>query len=276
LSLLAALAVSHAAQAVGWRNVDAEHYLGGRKSSAGYLQGKVVLVCRWETSDDACRQTLVRLQDLWESFKNKQLVILGAPVGGVAKADTVKTLLATGKTTFPVYADAGLAAGEPLLREMPYFYVADETGKVAYQGRDDRTATQVLVTALTDFDSPKDVAQWKRFIDYELTNLPCHAYLRLKAFNKKYPNEAKAYLAKVKELIKDPDVKKVADLVEFAKRAKDPPRFGPKEKARRAKYEKLVNDVVDKCAPMKEASDPRVAQEAKNALADLKWAQANF
>ena len=31
-----AMAVS-LAQAVEWKNVDAEHYLGGRKASAGYL-----------------------------------------------------------------------------------------------------------------------------------------------------------------------------------------------------------------------------------------------
>ena len=31
--------VAFGAQAVEWKNVDADHYLGGRKASEGYLQG---------------------------------------------------------------------------------------------------------------------------------------------------------------------------------------------------------------------------------------------
>ena len=85
-----------------------------------------------------------------------------------------------------------------------------------------------------------------------------------------------AYLQKAKELLKDPNVKGVANLVEFAKRAKDPPRFRPDEKAKRQKYEKLVNGVIAQCEALKDVSDPRVAQEAKNALADLRWTQINF
>ena len=33
---------------------------------------------------------------------------------------------------------------------------------------------------------------------------------------------------------------------------------------------------IDKCEGFKAHPDPRVAQEAKNALADLKWTQATF
>ena len=46
LSLFAALAAA-TALAVDWRNLDEEHHLGGRKTSKGYLRGKVVLVDRW-------------------------------------------------------------------------------------------------------------------------------------------------------------------------------------------------------------------------------------
>ena len=52
--------------------------------------------------------------------------------------------------------------------------------------------------------------------------------------------------------------------------------FGPKDQTKKAKYEKLVKDEIDKCEGLKAHPDPRVAQEAKNALADLKWTQATF
>ena len=263
-------------QAVEWRNVDAEHYLGGRKASAGYLQGKVVAVCLWRADDEASRALLPRLEEVWRSFKTKPLVILGGHLKGGGSADRVREALSGGKVSFPVYRDAGLQKGDPNYKALPFVYIVDETGRVVYTGRDDRTATQALVTALTDMEAPKSVAQWKRFIDYELEHLPCRGYLRLRDFRKKFPKEVKTYEPKAKELAAIPNLKKVADLIEFAKKAKDPPVFGPKDKAKKAMYEKLVKDVIDACEVFKEHPDPRVAQEAKNALADLKWTQATF
>ena len=268
--------VALGAQAVEWKNVDADHHLGGRKASAGYLQGKVVLVDRWGAHCPPCRALLPRVEEIWQSFKTKPLVILGGHCKGWGSADEVAELIAKHKLTYPVYEDAGLATGEPKFDSIPFLYVVDETGKVVYLGRDERTATQAIVMALTDMESPKNVAQWKRFLDYELEHLPCRGYLRLRDFRKKFPKEVRAYEAKAKELAAIPDLKKAADLVEFAKKAKDPPVFGPKDKAKKAKYEKLVNDMVSKGEAFKSHPDPRVAQETKNALADLKWTQATF
>ena len=268
--------VALGAQAVEWKNVDADHHLGGRKASAGYLQGKVVLVDRWGAHCPPCRALLPRVEEIWQSFKTKPLVILGGHCKGWGSAAEVAELIAKHKLTYPVYEDAGLATGEPKFDAIPFLYVVDETGKVVYLGRDERTATQAIVTALTDMESPKNVAQWKRFLDYELEHLPCRGYLRLRDFRKKFPQEAKAYGPKAKELAAIPDLKKAADLVEFAKKAKDPPVFGPKDKAKKAKYEQLVNDMASKGEAFKSHPDPRVAQEAKNALADLKWTQATF
>ena len=264
------------AQAVEWKNIDADHHLGGRKASAGYLQGKVVLVDRWGAHCPPCRALLPRVEEIWQSFKTKPLVILGGHCKGWGSAEEVKVLIDENKLTYPVYEDAGLATGEPKFDAIPFLYVVDETGKVVYLGRDERNATQAIVTALTDMEAPKSVVQWKRFLDYELEHLPCRGYLRLRDFRKKFPKEAKAYEAKAKELASIPDLKKAADFIEFAKKAKDPPVFGPKDKAKKAKYEKLVNDMVSKGEAFKSHPDPRVAQETKNALADLKWTQATF
>ena len=265
-----------AAQAVEWKNVDADHHLGGRKASTGYLQGKVVLVDRWGAHCPPCRALLSRVEDIWQSFKTKPFVVLGGHCKGWGTADEVAELIAEHKLTYSVYEDAGLATGEPKFDAIPFLYVVDETGKVVYFGRDERDATQAIVTALTDVESPKNLEQWKRFLDYELEHLPCRGYLRLRDFRKKFPKEVKEYESRARELLAIKDLKKVADLVEFAKKAKDPPVFGPKDKVKKAKYEKLVNDVVGKGEAFKLHSDPRVAQEAKNALADLKWTQATF
>ena len=264
------------AQAVEWKNVDAEHYLGGRKASAGYLQGKVVLVDRWGAKCPPCRALLPRVEELWRSFKAKPFVVLGGHCEGWGDADAVKRLIKENKLTYPVYEGAGLGDGEPRFDAIPYLYVVDETGKVVYRGHSERDATEAIVTALTDMEAPKNAAQWRRFLDYELEHLPCRASLRLKEFRKKFPKEAKDYAAKEKELKAIPNLQKVTDLIEFAKKAKDPPVFGPKDKAKKEKYQKLVRDVISKCEAFKEHPDPRVAQEAKNALADLKWTQATF
>lgn len=276
-SILACLVIFTAvcASAVEWRNVDAEHYLGGRKASAGYLQGKVVLVCLWQADDvQPVGELLSSLEEVWTNFKTKPLVVLGGPLGGAD--ETVKRQLDAAKISFPVYSGAALARNQPIYKSLPFIYIVDETGKVVYLGHDDRNATQVVVSALTDLESPRSVKQLRRFLDYELDHLPYRGFLRLREFRKKFPEEVRDYEPKAKELLAIPNLKKVAELVEFAKKAKDPPVFRPEEKEKRTKYRELVEGVISSCEVFKSHPDPRVAQEAKNALADLKWTQATF
>ena len=274
-ALLGAVAV-HAG--VEWRNLDSASYLAGRKASEGYLQGKVVLVDRWGLGCPPCRALLPRVEEIWESFRTKPFVVLGGHCKGWGDAEGVKKLAKDLQLTYSIYEDAGLAVGEPQFSAIPFLYVVDETGKVVYMGHDERAATQSIVQALTDLESPRNLAQWKRFLDFELENLPGRAFLRLKEFRKKFPAEAKAYADKAKELAAVPEVKKLAELVEFAKKAKDVREFGDKRKAQRQKYEKMVKDAISsaKYASLLESKDPRVVQEAKNSIADLKWTAAEF
>lgn len=268
--------IASLAQAVEWKNVDPDHYLGGRKASEGYLQGKVVLVDRWGAKCPPCRALLPRVEEIWKSFKTKPFVVLGGHCKGWGSAEEVKALIEANRLTYSVYEDAALAVGEPDFDAIPFLYVVDETGQVVYFGRDERSATQAIVTALTDMESPRNLKQWRRFLDFELEKLPGRAYLRMQEFKKKFPQEAKEYSAKFKELEQVKDVKKLADLVAFAKKAKDSRVFSAKEKAKQQKFEKMVKGAISKYDPLKNSDDPRVAQEAKNALADLKWTQATF
>ena len=239
---------------VAWKNVDEDHYVAGRRCSEGYLQGKIVLV----SNDPEMAQ---RMESIWSSFKTKQFVLLGAYADAPANV------------TFPVYFGASLAGDSP---DRP-LYLVDEMGEIRYRGREDRTAIEALVTALTDMDSPKSAGHWMRLLDYELTELPGRAYVRYLEFSEKFPQESKEYAAKFAELEKIADVKKLAKLVKFAKEAKDMRAFDPKgDKERKKVFEKKVKDVIVKYSFLKESGDRRVMQEAKNALADLKWTLATL
>ena len=277
LSLFAAVAAA-TALAVDWRNLDEEHHLGGRKTSKGYLRGKVVLVDRWGVNCPPCRQMLPRVEEIWQSFKTKPFVVLGGHCAGWGDAAGVKALVKEHGLTYPIYEDAGLAALEPRFNAIPFLYVVDETGKVVYKGHDERAATQAIVTALTDMEAPRNADEWRRFLDFELEYLPGKAYMRLAEFKKKFPNEAKAYAEKERELHAIPDVKKLAELVDFARKAKDMRKFGEKQQGKQKRYEKLVKDALasPKYKPLLESANPFVVQEAKNALADLKWTAASF
>jgi len=277
LILFAAVAaVALESGAVGWRNLDEEHHLCGRKASEGYLKGKVVLVDRWGAKCPPCRAMLPQVEQIWQSFKTKQFVVLGGHCAGWGSPDEVKRVAEQSGLTYPVYEDAGLAENEPPFDGIPFLYVVDETGLVVYKGRSERIATQAIVTALTDMDAPRNLRQWRRFLDFEAKELPGRALLRIAEFKKKFPAEAKEYAAVEKELSKLPDAKKLVELVEFARKAKDMRAFGEKQKDKKAKFAKLVSGAIEKYSALKESADPRVSQEAKNAIADLKWTQASL
>lgn len=270
--------VAASALAVDWRNLDEAHHLAGRKASTGYLRGKVVLVDRWGVNCPPCRRMLPRMEEIWQSFKTKPFVVLGGHCAGWGDAAGVKALAAEHGLSYPIYEDAGLATQEPRFDAIPFLYVVDETGKIVYRGHDERAATQAIVMALTDMESPRDLAQWKRFLDFEVEYLPGKAYLRLAEFKKKFPAEAKAYAAKEREIRAIPDVRKLAELVDFARKAKDMRKFGEKQQGQRRRYEQLVRDALSsaKYKPLLESANPFVVQEAKNAFADLKWTAATF
>lgn len=238
--------------AVEWRNLDEEHYLCGRKCSVGYLTGKVALVCR-EASLAA------RMEEVWTGFKTKPFVLIGAYP---AKQRNV---------SYPVYSGVSLTEKTA---ESPIF-VVDATSRVRYHGSDERRATEVVVTLLTDMESPKSEDQWRQFLDYEFANLPGRAYLRYAAYKKKFPAGAKDYSERFSALAKTPDIAKLVELVRFAKGVKDLRAIDPK-KARlvKSRLAGKIDDAVRKFAPLKDSENPLVVQEAKNALADLAWARA--
>jgi len=265
-----------AGDGVAWRGLDDPHRIGGRKVSEGYLRGKAVLVYCWGCDDKASREMLPRMEEIWKSFKTKPFVLLAAHGAGRGEADAVKAFVEENRFTYPIYEGAGLSEGEPDVQGVPFIYVVDETGKVRYKGKDERLATERLVTLLTDMEAPKNVEMWESFLDYEMKVLPGRAYLRLSEFRKKFPNEARKYDEDYKRLKNDAEVQKLAKLVAFAKMAKDfdPSNKKTKGKVTRSKIGMAIQmyeePLVRKC------KNELIVQEAKNAIADLKWAQTTF
>ncbi len=251
---LAAALLPRLAAAGDWSNLDEAHYVAGRQCSAGYLVGKVVLVCR-----DV--KLSKRMEEIWTSFKTKPFVLLGT----FPKAPKL--------VSFPVYAGADYSeatASKPL-------YLVDALGKVRYVGADERRATELLVTFLTDLESPKSEEEWAAFLAFEFDNLPGHAYVRYLDFKKKFPQAAKAHEKRFAELAKTPDIKKLAELIRFAKAVKDSRELDPKKaKVVRTRLVAKIKEMSAKSAALKDAEDPRVVQEAKNALAELAWAKATL
>ncbi len=253
-ALLAALLLPCALLAGSWSNLDEAHYVAGRQCSDGYLVGKVVLVCQ----DVSLSR---RMEEIWTSFKTKPFVLLGT-FPRAPKA-----------VSFPVYRGAAYSEKEttkPL-------YLVDALGKVRYLGADERRATELLVTFLTDLESPKGEEQWREFLEFELENLPGHAYVRYLDFKKKFPQEAKAYERRFADLAKIPDVKKLVELVRLAKTVKDCRAIDPKkERLVKSRLAGRIKDALAKYAFLKDAENPLVVQEAKNALAELAWAKATL
>lgn len=277
VAAIAASAVAFDARgAVEWRNLDEQNHLAGRRASEGYLKGKVVLVIRWAARDQQSLAMLPQIEQIWQSFKTKPFVAIGSRCKGKGSLDEITQIAKENGLTYPIYEDAGLAYGEPGFDKPPFVYVVDCTGKVIYKGTDDRKATQAVVVAITDMAAPRNVGQWKKFLDFELKELPGHAFVRLGEFREKFPDEAKKYDAAAAELAKVPQLKGLVELVKYARQAKDMRPFGEKQTAQRERFAKKLDRAIKKFAPLAQSSDPRVAQEAKNAIADLKWTRAGL
>ena len=240
--------------------------------SAGYMQGKVALVCRWSVDSREGREAMSRLQRVWQSYKSKPFVAIGSLIDGDDSAQEAKSFVKKEELTFPVYCNAGLEKGAPVFAKSPWFYVVDATGQISYKGTDARLAEERVVLALTDYAVPPNAAYLRRLIDSELDVLPGRAYMHILEFRKTYPAAAADYDASFDGLKVRSEVVKMAQLEAFSAKAKD---FDPN--AGKAALKSLLSKISTTARayePFKSHSDPAIVQEAKNCLADLKWTEA--
>ena len=152
LMLFAAFAAL-GAYAVSWKGLTDANWYSGPKITEADLAGKVVMVDKWGVNCPPCRALLPKMQDVWQSFKNKNFILLGSHCQGRSEAQ-VKELVKTNKLTFPIYDRAGLAEGEPSARGIPFLYVVNHRGKVVYSGHNHNMAITAAQEAILALDLP--------------------------------------------------------------------------------------------------------------------------
>lgn len=253
------------AAAIGWTGVEKANYLGGRPASAGYLQGKVILLdCRDYAQS---KEMMADMERLWNSFKAKPFVMVGSHLGSSAEA--AKAAIKEVGVTYPVYTGVSFEAKNFERLDGGVIYVIDDAGRNIIKTRELRRAEECVVTALANAAAPRTAKRYRKVIDYELDVLPGKALNHLREFREKYPKEGAVYDQVWEKLADDPEVKRVAKLELIARLSKDTGEIRDPA-ALKAKLEKA--DAV--YGDLKKSENPLVAQEAKNCLADIKWAAA--
>lgn len=274
LTLSAAVLFAPVAEAsVAWRNLDEAHYLSGRRTSEGYLVGKVVLVDRWGLRCPPCRKLLPLLEQHWQTFRNQDFVLIGGHCSGWGSAAGVRDFAREQGLTYSIYEEAGLLKNEPNFNGIPFLYVVDPWGKVIFRGRNDRLAVDYIVGALAKWESPATPQDWKNCIEFEIDNLPAHAILRFDGFKRKFPLEAANYETRIRALGR---LTGMADLVRLVKIARRVREYRPKDDADLNKLRSRISETISKYSHLKESDDPQISREAKNAIADLQWMQAEL
>ncbi|MGN0854770.1 MAG: peroxiredoxin family protein [Kiritimatiellia bacterium] len=284
LVMVVAAAMASGGYAYEWDNVGPDRRLGGRMISAGYLRGKVVLLDRRDYTDPANAEAIRQLQTLWATYKSKPFILLASQHGAVSREKMAQALKQLG-VTYPVYADARLTKPDATEEELeamakafadtrPSLVILDSTcRRKLYSGRDMRVAQGVVGGAILAASVPTSPRQYDFLLDWELRNLPGRAYVRLKEYRARFPQDAAKYADDWQTLAARDEIRQLAKLVELSRMIKD--RDVASASARRLTPE-ILERAMEKYAPLKQSADAFVAQEAKNALADIRFSEATL
>lgn len=131
----------------GWRGVVNENWYSGDKLKARDLKGRTVLVYEWDVNDADSVRMLLRVEQIWQSFKHKRFMVIASHRGG--RSDRVKSVPRKKRLTFPCYEGAG-SAKEPKNSTYPFFYVVSADGRIVWRGREERSATEAVVNAISE------------------------------------------------------------------------------------------------------------------------------
>lgn len=116
--------------------------LTGKQWTLKDLHGKVVLVNFWATWCPPCRKEMPDLENLYQRFKDRGLVVLAISDEEQKK---VAPFIAERKFDYPVLLDPGRKVNERFHVEgIPKSFVYDREGKLAAQSIDMRTQKQFL------------------------------------------------------------------------------------------------------------------------------------
>lgn len=266
-----------------WVNVTPSNRIGGRMVSPGYLRGKTVLIDCRDYGSRSCVEDAKALQQLWSTYKSKEFVVIGCHTGE-AESERVAKIMDRLGLTYPIYRDAGLLGRDGERLEMSTFTVLDSTGRrFMHRGSDIRRVTGVIGNLIFITKRPSGAKSWKWLLDWEIENMPGHAYNRLRDFNadtsacaemrKKHPKDFRRYADAYADMKRSDEVLRTAKLVALAVAVKD--RDVTSASAKRITKATLAG-AIEKYSDLKGSEDPRIVQEAKNAIADLTFAAASM
>jgi peroxiredoxin len=116
--------------------------LAGKRWTLKELRGSVVLVNFWATWCPPCRKEMPDLEDLYQRFGQKGLVVLAISDEDAGK---VQAFIAEHHVTYPILLDPGRKVNEMFRIEgIPKSFVFDRDGKLAAQAIDMRTRKQFV------------------------------------------------------------------------------------------------------------------------------------
>lgn len=136
-----------------WKGIDNGKQYAGAKLTSDALAGKVVMVDCWGVNCPPCRALLPRLEEYWQSMKNKPFILIGSHMQGDC-SEKIQELVAAHKLTYPIYNYCGLSEGVPSIRGLPFIYVVDAKLKVVYAGGDFDEAKAAVERALQSVRGP--------------------------------------------------------------------------------------------------------------------------
>lgn len=150
---VAVVALGGVGEAAMWKNIGEADWIGGaRLKSQASLAGKIVLVDVWGRGCPPCRALLPRLEQTWESFRDRPFVLIGSHRQS-RDDDAIKELIRENNITYPVYQGAGLSVNEPSSGGgIPFIYVVNHRGKIIYRGHSLPEATEAVINAFELID----------------------------------------------------------------------------------------------------------------------------
>lgn len=266
-----------------WTNVTPENRIGGRMVSPGYLRGKTVLIDSRDYGSKSCVEDVKALQQIWNTYKTKEFIVIGCHTGAADSGRVSKIIDRLG-VTYPVYNGAGVAGREGDRMNLPALAVLDSTGtRFVHKGTDVRKVSGVVGSLIFLTKRPTGAQTWKKLLDWEIENMPGHAFNRLRdlmadsaessSLRAKFPADMKRYEETYAKWKESNEIKKTAKLVGLAVAVKD--RDVNSNEAKKI-TKSVIEGAIGKYSKLKESSDPRIVQEAKNAIADLMFAEATL
>ena len=103
--------------------------LNGKTWNLKDLRGKVVFVNFWATWCPPCREEMPAMQQLYQEYRDKGLVMLG--INFMESPNTIKPFVSEYKLTFPILLDSGTVMVLYGVLGLPATYLVDRKGKAA-------------------------------------------------------------------------------------------------------------------------------------------------